>query len=324
MSKRAVLLFVFGIAIVLMGCGQTDSDKSAAENVLQSVIKSTAMVQVTAGKFIRGSEKEDTEGMQARYGFAYPLYLDERPRSEVELDAFWIDVYEVTNKAYKAFIASTKRMMPYAWVNNGYALDLEKLDAMDEDRLRKIALDNFRLDMDTRKMDKAALIKAMVDRQKQLDNLPVAGVNWHDARKYCLWREARLPTEVEWEKAARGPDGLEYPWGNNWDPSITNTGETGEWEGGIAPVGSFKKNKSVYGVYDLSGNVWEWVEDWYKPYPGSDYKTEAFGEKVRVIRGGGGGDGHYAISYFFRSATRQFAEPEMESDDVGFRCAKDA
>ena len=307
---------------VLVACDKMSSDNSA-DAVLQSVIKNTAMVKIEAGKFIRGSEKQDTEGMQARYGFANPLYLDERPKSEVMLDAYWIDTYEVNNKSYKSFILSTKRMMPFAWVNNGYALSQEKMNTMDVEKLRKIALDYFRLDMDTRVMDKSALINAMLERQNQLDNLPVSGVNWHDARKFCIWREARLPTEAEWEKAARGPDGLEYPWGNNWDPTITNTGEGGEWEEGIAPVGSFKKNKSVYGVYDLSGNVWEWVEDWYQPYPGSTYQSEAFGEQARVIRGGGGGDGHYAISYFFRGATRQFSEPEMESDDVGFRCAKD-
>ena len=317
---RRISLIV--LLAVLGACDKMSSDNTA-DAVLQSVIKNTAMVKIEAGKFIRGSEKQDTEGMQARYGFANPLYLDERPKSEVMLDAYWIDTYEVSNKSYKSFISSTKRMMPFAWVNNGYALSQEKMNTMDVEKLRKIALDYFRLDMDTRVMDKAALINAMLERQKQLDNLPVSGVNWHDARKFCIWREARLPTEAEWEKAARGPDGLEYPWGNDWDPTITNTGEGGEWEEGIAPVGSFKKNKSVYGVYDLSGNVWEWVEDWYQPYPGSTYQSEAFGEQARVIRGGGGGDGHYAISYFFRGATRQFSEPEMESDDVGFRCAKD-
>ena len=319
-------LLIAGLAILFMlsACSKSsNTGDSSSDEILQSVIKNTPMATVEAGEFIRGSEKEDTEGMQARYGFASPLYLDERPQTKVHLDTFYIDVYEVTNKSYKAFISSTKRMMPFAWVNNGYALGEEKLQPMDVEKLRKIALDYFRLDVDTRVMDKPALIKAMLDQQKKLDNLPVSGVNWHDAKKYCLWRQARLPSEAEWEKAARGTDGREYPWGNNWDPALTNTGEDGRYEEGIAPVGSFEKNKSVYGVYDLSGNVWEWVEDWYQPYPGSTLKSEAFGEKVRVIRGGGGGDGHYAISYFFRAATRQFSEPEMESDDVGFRCAKD-
>jgi formylglycine-generating enzyme required for sulfatase activity len=319
-----IFSLAFAVISVLTACDSATSPfNSADDEVLQSVIKNTAMIKIEAGKFIRGSEKEDKEGMQVRYGFASPLYLDERPKAEVHLDAYWMDVYEVTNRSYKAFILSTERMMPFAWVNSGYALSEETLQSKDIEKLRSIALDYFKLDVDTREMDKPSLIKAMLDRQKQLDNLPASGVNWFDAKKYCLWRSARLPTEAEWEKAARGPDGLEYPWGNNWDPAITNTGEDSDWEGGIAPVGSYRKNKSVYGIYDLSGNVWEWVNDWYEPYPGSDFKSEAFGKKVRVIRGGGGGDGHYAISYFFRGATRQFSEPEMESDDVGFRCAKD-
>ncbi|NOX92767.1 MAG: formylglycine-generating enzyme family protein, partial [Gammaproteobacteria bacterium] len=95
----------------------------------------------------------------------------------------------------------------------------------------------------------------------------------------------------------------------------------------MAPVGAYAKNKSPYGAFDMSGNVWEWVADWYAPYEGSNYESKAFGKTSRVIRGGGGGVsgvGHYAISYFFRGATRQFAEPEMESEDVGFRCVSDA
>jgi formylglycine-generating enzyme required for sulfatase activity len=318
-NKIIPLLVLFA---TLTACsGKSQQGDASAEGKLE---ESVPMVLVPAGKFIRGSNKVDDTGMQQQYGFPSPLYLDERPMQEIHVDAFYIDTYEVTYKKYKDFILKTKRMMPFTWVNNGYALTEAQLNEMDVGKLRKIALDYFRLDMDTRVMDKPGLIKAMLQYQQKRDRLPVGGINWFNAVAYCEWRSARLPTEAEWEKAARGTDGREFPWGNEWDEKITNTGDDSEWEDGIAPVGSFPQNKSPYGAYDMAGNVWEWVNDWYDVYPGSDYHVDAFGKANRVIRGGGGGIGHYAISYFFRASTRQFSEPEMESDDVGFRCAKDA
>ena len=287
------------------------------------------MVRIPAGEFIRGSDKVDDSGMKERFGFPNDLYMDEHPQARVHLDEFWIDSYEVTNALYKEFILSTKRMMPFQWINNGYSLSDAQLHAMDVEKLRTLGADFFRLDMDTGQMDKPALIQAMLQQQQRLDQYPVGNVSWFDAKTYCEWRHARLPTEAEWEKAARGEAGNEYPWGNQWDPSITNTGENTEGDNdpedtGIVPVGTYPNNRSPYGVYDMSGNVWEWVDDWYDAYAGSDYQNDNFGKTSRVIRGGGGGIGHYAISYFFRAASRQFSEPELQSEDVGFRCAKDS
>ncbi|MDX1811017.1 MAG: SUMF1/EgtB/PvdO family nonheme iron enzyme, partial [Gammaproteobacteria bacterium] len=174
-----------------------------------------------------------------------------------------------------------------------------------------------------RTMEREALIDAMLKQQAKVDKYPVVGVTWSDADKFCRWRGGRLPTEKEWEKAARGEKGNEFPWGDNWDPKLTNTGDDAEWEEGIAPIGSYTSNASPYGIYDLSGNVWEWVSDWYKAIPGSDYNDPQYGEKNKVIKGGSGGMGHYAISYFYRNATRQYAEPNTIAEDIGFRCVQD-
>ncbi len=283
----------------------------------------SAMTLIPAGEFIMGSDKGDKDKLQEQYGFVKPLYLDEHPQHSVNLPAFYIDTYEVTNAQYKAWVMSTKGVEPFDWSQNGYNLVPARLRASDVNTLRWIATDYFKLDMDTRQMDKAALLKAMFDDQAQKNTLPVTGVTWPEADAYCRWAGKRLPTEQEWEKAARGAQGLEFPWGNDWKPDITNTGDNSDQESGIVPVGSFPANRSPYGVFDMSGNVWEWVADWYQPYPGNKEPSKEYGQQKKVIRGGGGGVGHYSIPVFFRGATRQYAEPTARSEDVGFRCAKD-
>ncbi len=158
---------------------------------------------------------------------------------------------------------------------------------------------------------------------KGKDGFPVTSITWHEAKAYAEWAEKRLPTEVEWEKAARGTDGRRYPWGDNFDNTVMNNGSE------LMPVMSFPEGVSPYGAYDMAGNVAEWVSDWYKPYPRTEAdvmpasietRTPGYGDReFRVYRGGSwNGFGRYA-----RCANRERERPNKGWMYVGFRCAMD-
>lgn len=152
-------------------------------------------------------------------------------------------------------------------------------------------------------------------------DFPVVDVNWREARDYCVWRGKRLPTEAEWEKGARGPNGNLYAWGNQFDPKKGNVSAGGVGE--ATAVGRWPADRSPYGLFDMTGNVMEWTEDWYRPYPGSDYQSPDFGEQYKVAKGDAFGEaGHYALPLFSRLSYRQNIPPEARYPFLGFRCVK--
>jgi formylglycine-generating enzyme required for sulfatase activity len=222
------------------------------------------MIEIPAGPFTMGSN----EGGE-----------DEAPARELDLPAFEIDKFEVTNADFASFVEVT-----------GYRTDAE---AKEEGRSR-----NWRMAAEGK------------------DDHPVVFVSWNDAVAFCQWVGKRLPTEAEWEKAARGTDGRTYPWGNEWDVARSNSKEAGHR--GTTIVGSFPDGASPYGVMDMAGNVAEWTADWYKAYPGSTFVSPYFGEKYRVIKGGG----WFSDKELVRTTERSCSSVELANDDVGFRCAR--
>ena len=278
------------------------------------------MVLIPAGEFLMGSTTTTIEEWSKidDCGPAKQCDLsDEFPQHAVMLDAFLIDKVEVSNGQYVKFVQAAKHRVP---VNpNG-----------PQDRSRNV--------WEGGKVPPAAA------------NLPVVNVDWHDAKAYCEWAGKRLPTEAEWEKGARGPDGQVFPWGPDWDRTLLNSASmwaaqdlmsyeawSGWWDakgfelleaktlaGVLKPGGSFPGGASPYGVHDMAGNVSEWVADWvgpdfYQASPDRNPTGPATGEK-RALRGGS----WYNHANGTRAALRRDAFPNHRANTIGFRCAKGA
>jgi eukaryotic-like serine/threonine-protein kinase len=249
------------------------------------------LLYVPAGKFTMGTKAEDALAECEKYRRDCQLdwYKDEEPPHSVELDAFWIDQTEVTNAMYAKCVKDGKCDPP----------GVTKIPSF---------VPTYPLGYS-------------YYGNSEFDNYPVIYVSWNDAKAYCLWAVRRLPTEAEWEKAARGTDGRTYPWGNEGpNYSLVNYGS-----GYTTEVGKYLDGASPYGALDMAGNATEWVADWYSDtyYANSPISNPSGPDKghSRVLRGG---SWIAASTFSVRSTSRGFYATAQISSDVGFRCALSA
>jgi formylglycine-generating enzyme required for sulfatase activity len=286
-------------------------------------------VEIPGGPFIMGSDEDDDLAWDA-----------ERPAHMLDLATFWVSRYPITNAQYQPFLAAGGYDCPdywrtaegWAW-RNGAAADLSPID---DERLRQ----DYEKWLAGRLLDRRARPFWWDDPKRGAPTRPVVGITWYEALAYCRWLDAALrsasrfpfpvghavslPSEAEWEKAARGPQKLRWPWGDVWQEGVANTEEAGL--GQICPVGMFPAGASPYRVLDLSGNVWEWTRsrwgrksgrkpDYGYPYVANDGREDLSGPDWRIIRGGS----WYNDRGYVRGGYRARVIPDLFSHPYGMR-----
>ena len=296
MKRILYLLLFICLAIALMACGSSSDEETGDGN---NATAATATPLVLATPTPKPAPPTPTppppaEESSADAPFESEMVLvpagaftmgvdggrpEDSPARSVDLAAFEVDKFEVSNDDFAQFVEAT-----------GYVTAAEQ----DGDQ-------------------------GWLRYAEGKGNHPVVKVTWNDAVAFCEWAGKRLPTEEEWEKAARGNDGRTYPWGEDFAGTFANVKETALRD--TTAAGSFPSGASPYGAEDMGGNVWEWTATWFKAYPGNSTENQYYGERFRVTRGGAWFEEPAQVTTFNRNA----ADPEITANnDLGFRCVRTA
>ena len=258
--------------------------------------KGITQVRVPPGSFLTGTSEQQAQSLNVP---DVPEWVkkespSEQPQHEVHLThGYWIDQYEVINAAFQAFIDAGGYTTRDYWSEAGWTW------------LRK----------------HAPRTGCLYQKSKDKADQPCVRITWYEAEAYAKWRGGRLPTEAEWEYAARGPQALIYPWGNTFDNAKANVVD----DTGLKPVGSYPDGKSWVNAFDMAGNAMEWVQDWlstsyYQQGVRDDPPGPATGT-IKIEKGGWWGSNPYVA----RSAYRHFEDPPDYADQhIGFRIVSPA
>ncbi len=332
MKRRAInpTAWIAALGAVLAASCEQASVQAASRD-------DSEMVVIPACEFLMGTEEAHPDlpaeplGSKPLRPSEVPLaraedewrHADERPRRRLSMRSFAIDRHEVTNAQYRRFLAVVEDQGDTAWRHPEQPRGKDHTPRYWRSYNPLLASPSYRRIVP---FDHATFTA---------DDKPVVGVDWFDAFAYARWAEKRLPTEAEWELAARGLDGRRWPWGSEWRWGLCNIGgekkgldiptRGREKDGYVysAPVGTYPEGDSPFGCQDMAGNVAEWCADWYAAdayarAAGGDPEGPASGGE-RVVRGGSSQRGPNGV----RCAKRASYEPEFKNFTLGFRCARD-
>ena len=285
MNKRFILIpLIFIFMLSVAACTQTVRETPKEED---------GMVSISQGKFKMGLD----DGEQ-----------NEKPQHDIFLGEFKIDKYEVSAKEFAEFLNDRGNLQNQYFSHDNYStvMGISKIQGKE---------------VETRENPQSYIPR------KGFDNFPANNVSWFGAYSYCQWKGKRLPTEAEWEKAARGKDGRIYPWGNSI-PDDSKARYSQKWEekevNVMVPVDALPQGASYYNVFNMAGNVWEWVNDWYRLNyckPCSHTPADASSEGTfKILRGGSWYDSYGDLA--IRSTYRYWLDPADRYLNTGFRCVK--